>query len=307
MDKIFLYGAGKRGYGIYQFLKSKGYESIIHGFCDKNAQEIGEIDGKKVCFPAELKEENITYCITLLDEEKREQIRCTLGKERCMDFCDLADVLHVDRVEFNRDFCAFYHIEGMDTYFEQAEKSLDIFWNYDSEFNKMFQKLDISNVIELACGRGRHVPQYIDRVEEVTLVDILQKNIDFCKERFHDEKKVKYYKNDGYDLKDLESDSYTALFSYDAMVHFELIDIYSYLKDIHRVLKNGKGMALIHHSNYHEDYKADFSNAPGSRSFMSKDCFAYLAYRAGFKILDQKIVDWEGVKELDCITLMKKV
>lgn len=49
-----------------------------------------------------------------------------------------------------------------------------------------------------------------------------------------------------------------------------------YLKDIYRILQNN-GKTLIHHSNYSDDYKASFKNAPNGRSFMSKQLFAYLA------------------------------
>lgn len=38
---------------------------------------------------------------------------------------------------------------------------------------------------------------------------------------------------------------------------------------------------------------------------MSKDVFAYLAYRAGFDVLEQKVIDW-GIKDLDCISLIQK-
>lgn len=41
------------------------------------------------------------------------------------------------------------------------------------------------------------------------------------------------------------------------------------------------------------------------RSYMSKDIFAYLAYRAGFEIVDQQVFDW-GDKELDCVSLVRK-
>ena len=41
--------------------------------------------------------------------------------------------------------------------------------------------------------------------------------------------KVQYYRNNGFNLEQLPSEEYTALFSYDAMVHFEMIDIYEYL------------------------------------------------------------------------------
>lgn len=70
-----------------------------------------------------------------------------------------------------------------------------------------------------------------------------------------------------------------------------MMDIYEYLKDIYRVLIPG-GKALLHHSNNTSDYKASFANAPHGRSFMSKDVFAYLAYRAGFDVLEQKVIDW---------------
>lgn len=291
--KIVLYGAGRRGRNVYEFLKEQGYENDIYGFCDKNAENICEIAGKKVWLPENLQEKDIKYCITIADSKEKEKIKQIIGEERCIEVSDLADLFQVDKVKFNRDFCAFYHIEGMDGYFEQAEKQIYVFWNTNSEFYQMFQKLDISRVIELACGHGRHVEYYFNRAEEITLVDILQKNIDICKQRFGNHEKVKFYKNNGYDLKELNSNYYTALFSYDAIVHFELIDIYSYLKDIYRVLAKG-GRALIHHSNYHMDYKADFCNAPASRNFMSKECFAYLAHRAGFTILEQKVIDWGG-------------
>lgn len=127
MKKIVLYGAGKRGQGIYKFLKGKGYEKDIYGFCDKKAKELIDIDGKKVWLPKELVEDDVLYCLTLLDEEKRRKIENELGEENCIDFSDLPALLNEDRVEFNRDFCAFYHIEDMDSYFKQAEKDIDFF------------------------------------------------------------------------------------------------------------------------------------------------------------------------------------
>ncbi len=304
--KIILYGAGRRGRICYKFLKSNGHSDMILGFCDKNAREIKMIDDKKVWMPEELSSEQYLYCLTIKDNEEKEKIKNELGVKNCIEFEDLPDLIHIDRVKFNRDFCGIFHRENMDSYFGNAEnpKNMEIFWNTDSNFYHMFQKLDISNVVELACGRGRHVEKYMDGANTITLVDILQKNIDFCKDRFNNISKIKYYKNNGYDLKELETDSYTAVFSYDAMVHFEMIDIFTYMKDIYRILKRG-GRALLHHSNYHADYKATFSNAPHGRSFMSSECFAYLAYRAGFIILEQNVIDW-GVPELDCISLVEK-
>lgn len=305
--KIILYGVGRHGKAVYQFLKSKGLEDIIYGFCDQNAEKLVEYEGKKVWSLEELENhDDIVYCITLADEKLREQIKSDLGEGiKCIEVSGLADYLGEDRVKFNRDFCAFYHIDDMGVYFENAEKFLDRYWDANSVFNQMFKKLDLSNVIELGCGRGRHVPKYMESAGEITLVDILQENIDLCKERFKGNEHVHYYKNNGYDLKELKDNSYSALYTYDAMVHFEMMDIYSYLKDIYRILEKG-GRALCHHSNNMRDYKYDFSNAPHGRNFMSKEIFAYLAYRVGFTVLEQKVIDWGEEPALDCISLIEK-
>ena len=206
---------------------------------------------------------------------------------------DLALLLEVDRPVFYRELCAFEHLHT--EYFQSAESDewLDVFWGKNSVFFHMFQQLDLSNVIELACGQGRHVPQYIE----------------LCKIRFQDHTHIHYYCNNGYNLQALESEQYSSLFSYDAVVHFEMLDIYEYLKDIYRVLVPG-GMVLIHHSNTDNDYKISFHSGVYNRNFMSKKLFAYLSYRAGFEVVKQKVIDWglgeELRKNLDCITLLRK-
>ena len=110
-------------------------------------------------------------------------------------------------------------------------------------------------------------------------------------------------------MKDLSSETYSAIFSYDAMVHFEMFDIYTYLKDMYRVLRPG-GMALIHHSNLMMDYKQRYGNSPHGRNFMSDKLFAYMAYHCNFEIVEQKVVGWGApgvhVENLDCLSLIRK-
>jgi len=108
-------------------------------------------------------------------------------------------------------------------------------------------------------------------------------------------------------LAELESGTYTALFTYDAVVHFEMMDVYNYLKETYRILKPG-GMALYHHSNDSSDYKNSFEYVKNrcGRNFMDKTIFAYLAYRCGFEIVEQEVINWSGYEDLDCITLLRK-
>lgn len=309
-QQIIIYGAGKVGKMIYSLISACGQSELVYGFCDRNYQELKSVEGKKVFSYEEVRDKRMPFIVGVGNALKDEVIRMLGDDKQTIIYCDfgsLANLLDVDLPTLEREYCAQFHVSAMDGYFESAESeaSLKVFWGETSPFFQMFQKLDLSHVIELACGRGRHVPKYIDQAGDITLVDILQKNIDFCKQRFFDRENIFYYCNNGYNLEKLESGRYSALFSYDAMVHFELIDIFSYLKDIHRVLKEG-GFALLHHSNYDSDYKAAFRNAPSGRSFMNQKVFAYLAYRAGLEVVEQRVIDWDGREHLDCVTLLQK-
>jgi len=208
-----------------------------------------------------------------------------------------------DIVQGERELIAEYHEKFMDSYFESAEEgsSIEFFWSRDSIFYQLFQNLNIDRVVELACGWGRHVPYYIKDAKCIVLVDILERNIEYCKNRFKGEKKITYYVNNGHDLNLVESGTQTAVFSYDAMVHFELLDVFEYLKEINRILVHG-GRALIQHSNNTEDYKVTFLTGKGGRNYMSAQLFAHLSNRAGLAVIEQHIINGD----LDCLTLLEK-
>lgn len=306
---IVLYGAGRRGKKVEDLLYANGVK--IEGFADsKKTGDVECAEGRiyPILGMSEIQGGGHKVIISVADQVANQEITEKL-RNHSIDILVIEDVLNraEDIVEKNRLYVAEYHIREMEDYFTNAENDdcINIFWGKNSLFWSLFQKLNVDKVIELACGRGRHVPHYVERAESVTLVDILEENIEYCRKRFQENRKITYYKNNGYDLHDLPSESYTALFTYDAMVHFEMLDIFNYLKETQRVLKDG-GRALFHHSNNSADYRVTFSSGTIGRNYMSKDLFAYLANRAGLKILEQKVIDWGGVKELDCLTLLEK-
>lgn len=314
MNKIILYGAGNIGRAYYHFLKKKGFGDLVIGFCDRNSSQIGKIENVPCLSFEEAKKEIVSGVVFVVSCNKYHEEICKVLEENNVRFYDNLNEytlsnLEVDHVQWNREYCSYFHIHDMDSYFASHESVffMNIFWAEDSIFYRLFQKLNLESVVELACGRGRHVERYIDRADKIVLVDILQGNIDFCKERYEGKKNVEYYVNNGYDLAELQSDSYTGIFSYDAMVHFELMDIANYLMESYRILKKG-GRGLFHHSNNHSDPRVSFDSFGNSdgRSFMSKEIFAHLAYRAGFKVLEQHVIDWSGVSGLDCVTLLEK-
>lgn len=314
MEKQFIiYGAGIRGKRIYNLLNLFGKKDAIYGYCDVQHKELTSVNEKKVYSYDEIKKLSGGYpfVISVGNKEEYKKIEQLLINDGKIIYAidDLPPFLGIDRTEFNRALYA--DIYRNEQYYEKAESassgdSIDTYWNEKKDFKQLFNKLDLSNVIELACGHGRHVLQYIDAAGLVTLVDINIENIEFCKKRFSDSKKIMYYCNNGYNLEKLEDNTYSSLFCYASMIQFELMDIYSYLKDIYRVLKSG-GRALIHHSNFDMDYKASYLTNPelGGRKFMSKNLFAHIAWLTGFEIVEQRLIDWM-IPKLDCISLIEK-
>ena len=271
-----------------------------------------KIKGIEVQSFEKCKELKLPFAVCVKNQKYRDEIVTSLRTENVEWYEDIFRCLQLkfgfDSTMLNRRRCEYFHIDSMNRYFEEAESdaSLDMFWNDKSPFYQMFKKLDLDEVIELACGRGRHVLKYANMSNHITLVDVLEKNIQYCKNRFSNIQNISYYKNNGVDLSNLNDNKYSSLFTYDAMVHFEMLDIYNYLKETYRVLKD-EGMALFHHSNMALSYKQTFmeSGNPGGRNFMSKEIFGYLAYKAGFDILEQKVIDW-SLPNMDCITLVQK-
>lgn len=304
--KVILWGCGDGGKYAYEHLKSQ-YNIVAFG--DNDSLKVGtEYEGKSILSVEQINSDyRDAVILNTVMSVPHERIKNELKKRGVEnDIYQYTDFLEKNSVEDRRNECAEFHINCMESYFENAENSnnLNIFWSDGSLFKRLFDRMDISNVVELACGRGRHVPQYLNKAKSVVLVDILEKNIDFCKERFRENEKVKYYVNSGCDLKELKDNSATAIFSYDAMVHFESIDVYHYLQETNRVLMPG-GMALYHHSNNDKDYKTTFLSGECGRNYMSMGMFAHFADRAGLSVVEQVEFPWND-QVTDGITLLRK-
>ena len=304
---VILWGSGNCGKYIFKTFNKKGINVIAFG--DSNSDKIGQsILGIPIISKVDVAKNYMDAAIIITTQrENNEKIRDELRAANIHnDIYTLSEVLAAEGVGDRRRECAEFHLDHMDNYFKNAEsqRSRDVFWSNSSPFKELFDMLDTRKIVELACGRGRHVQHYIDETEKIVLVDVLEKNISFCRERFKGYSHIQYYTNSGCDLKELLDDEFTAIFSYDAMVHFESIDIYYYLLETYRILGHG-GMALYHHSNNHQDYRTSFMTGVNGRNYMSMDLFAHFADRAGLEVIDQKVIKWGDVE--DGLTLLKKI
>lgn len=190
-------------------------------------------------------------------------------------------------------------------YFDSAENQRGVFWEENHLYKQKFNELDTQITLEIACGKGRHAAQIVDTCERLYLLDTSVDAIQSTRERFKNFPHVSVHlSEDGETIPFLSEGSVTAVFSYDAMVHFELLTMAAYLGEIARVLKPG-GRALLHHSNYSANPTGRFTENPGWRNFMSKDVMAHLASRAELKVLDCQEINWSAPGS-DALSLLEK-
>lgn len=190
-------------------------------------------------------------------------------------------------------------------YFNAVEDQVAAFWDDGTVFRRLFDKLDLRYTVEIACGRGRHSEHIVEKCEKLTLIDTSIDAIDEVRNRFSGKANVfPVLSTSGDNLDGISSESTTAVFSYDAMVHFELLTMAAYFSEISRILVPG-GQALLHHSIYDEHPENNFSKNPGWRNFMSPKIIVYLASRSGLSIVETVALDWSAPHS-DQLTLLKK-
>jgi SAM-dependent methyltransferase len=200
-------------------------------------------------------------------------------------------------------------------YYDRAEMQdwLDAFWSEGSVFRAMFRRLDPSCLVDLACGHGRHAARImadpgLQQPSRMILIDINSENVECCRSRFIAERRIEVLQNNGMDFAPLKQNSVSAVFCFDAMVHFEYDCVVSYIRDAFRILRPN-GRALFHHSNYTSPGSVWLYN-PHGRNFMSRELFAHVAMRTGFQIVNQVVMDWGDGEtrfpKLDCLSLIEK-
>ncbi len=196
-----------------------------------------------------------------------------------------------------------------DPYYDRAEQPdwLGTFWNRDNPlrpFRRVFGALNLRATAELACGHGRHAAQIYTQVPALILLDVVAENVAFCKERFSGASNVAVMQNDGCTFRPIPDSSLTAIYCYDAMVHFEYDVVLSYIRDTARVLESG-GRALYHHSILSAFPGRDHRKNPGGRNFMSHELFMHAARSAGLEVIERLTLDWDA-PNTDGLTLLEK-
>jgi SAM-dependent methyltransferase len=103
-------------------------------------------------------------------------------------------------------------------------------------------------ILEIAPGFGRWTAYLAPLAERLIAVDLTERCVDHCRERFAQMDSVEVHLGDGRSLPMVADASVDFAFSFDSLVHAESDVIGAYMGELARVLKPD-GVAFVHHSN----------------------------------------------------------
>jgi SAM-dependent methyltransferase len=172
-------------------------------------------------------------------------------------------------------------------------------------FPRLRPFLPARTIVEIGPGFGR-VTQYLQRfAERLQLVDLTQKCLDACRERFAKLEHLSFHRTDGSTLPGVVDRSVDLVVSYDSLVHAEADVLQGYVRELARVLAPG-GAAFIHHSNVgaclDAQGKPTIPNEHWRATTMSADLFAKYCADVGLVCPAQELIAWDGANLMDCIS-----
>jgi ubiquinone/menaquinone biosynthesis C-methylase UbiE len=174
----------------------------------------------------------------------------------------------------------------------------DMMW-WRSVRPRIHAHLPAGTLLEIAPGFGRWTGYLLRESQRFFGVDVTERCIDVCRERFADASLARFFVNDGESLPMVPDASIDFAFSLDSLVHVEAPQIRRYAAELARTLTPG-GAAFLHHSNlgaYAErsgDIPAYVRERHWRARSMSARTFREACRDAGLHCTTQEIINWIG-------------
>jgi ubiquinone/menaquinone biosynthesis C-methylase UbiE len=156
---------------------------------------------------------------------------------------------------------------------------------------------DARPALEIGPGGGRWTEVLQRRASSLAVLDIAERPLAICKQRFQSCDNISYLLGDGRTIP-LPDQSVDSVWSYDVFVHISPVDARNYFADIARVLRPG-AYAVIHHPGH------DFDSARirANRSDLTDNLVLSFAAENGLAVVEQTR---ELVNQGDVLTILKK-
>ncbi len=175
-------------------------------------------------------------------------------------------------------------------------------------FPRIQSLLPSTQILEIAPGFGRCTQFLKDFCDRLTVVDISERCIHACQERFRESGSISYHTNDGTSLDMIPDRSIDFVFSWDSLVHADNTVMEAYIKQLPRIMKPG-GYGFIHHSNLAEYVDKNTGKLmredPHSRDeTMDSSLFLQYCNESGLHCLVQEKITWRCDYLNDCFSLI---
>ncbi len=122
---------------------------------------------------------------------------------------------------------------------------------YGSILPRISAFVPADTILEIAPGYGRWTAFLKDLCKRLIIVDLSEKCIDRCRQRFADCSHISYFVNDGKSLEMVLNGGVDFIFSFDSLVHAEDAVLKAYAAEFAKKLRPN-GAAFLHHSNLGE-------------------------------------------------------
>jgi SAM-dependent methyltransferase len=170
--------------------------------------------------------------------------------------------------------------------------------------------LPARHLLEIACGFGRMTQYLLGNCESYTGVDLVERCVAHCRQRFEGFPKARFHLTDGKSLDTVEDGSVAFAFSWDSMVHCGPDVLEAYTRALARKLMPG-ARGFIHHSNVGGlRHSVPRESAAVSRHWrdehMSAQLFREFCERSGLRCLVQELVPCGSDEDADCFSLCVK-
>ncbi|MBP9855489.1 MAG: class I SAM-dependent methyltransferase [Candidatus Omnitrophica bacterium] len=225
-------------------------------------------------------------------------------------------------IEENKKNWETYHWNTQGDKWSEAWGSVDLQW-FGTLLPRFHKFVPTGTILEIAPGYGRWTHYLKDQCQQLIIVDLVEKCISSCKERFKDCPHITYHVNDGKSLAMISDNSIDFVFSFDSLVHVEEEVIREYLKQISLKLKKN-GVGFIHHSNLgnYKDYLDRVKKLPMKKILnklklidtetnwravsMTAEKFNSFAKEYGLECISQECIPWGKNLLSDCMSIFTK-
>jgi len=168
--------------------------------------------------------------------------------------------------------------------------------------------LPAGTLLEIAIGHGRWTRYLVQLSDRLIGVDLVDKCVEHCRERFAEYPHASFHQNDGMSLAFVPDSSVDFAFSFDSLVHVDKQVIGAYLRQLAQKLKPDAA-GFMHHSNlgaYVDPAtgKLGFRNTNWRDLTMSASLFEDLCTEAGLCCVGQELGNWGTPHLTDCLSLV---